>query len=336
LDQGIGFDAAGQKLVCANEVSFSPHLFLFLHTQALFLCCDSFIHLSHPCPVGWRHRPQGPCATLAGGGLLVTVGTTCVAILVANMISIAFQTDLHTLSSKEQEQVHDPVHTNENENLEKFKKEIKKADETRLKAVEMELLELARTNNAVKADQELQETLNTCERLLEQVFVSPHKGAEISDLGGVPSICESWDENEAKGKKLQAFSSITPGTSKLWLCFHARALASLHGASFCITPSCHKAVDSLTPWLPQTVIPAQTNETAAAANITSLLFNRTKKFIFKRTKFNVQLWRSSLVTGNAGTGPLCLPKNHHADGKFRCLLHQPPALSSTKLPCLSC
>jgi hypothetical protein len=47
-----------------------------------------------------------------GGLLLVTVGITCVAILVANMISIAFQTDLHTLSSKEQEQVHDPVHTN--------------------------------------------------------------------------------------------------------------------------------------------------------------------------------------------------------------------------------
>jgi hypothetical protein len=218
--------------------------------------------------------------------LLVLVGIICVTFWVAATISIAFQIDPHTISSKEQEQMHNPIHTsNENENLEKFKKEIKKADETRLKAIEMELLELARTNNTVKTDQELQETVNTDERMLEQVFVSPRKGGEISDMGGVPSICESWDENEAQGKQIAGILfnrsnwMCHPGAvgNKLGLYFHARAFASLHGVSFRITPNCHKAVDSLIAWLPQTVIPAQTNE-IAAANITSvLMFNRTSK-----------------------------------------------------------
>eukprot|EP00527_Entomoneis_sp_CCMP2396_P000217 CAMPEP_0198139288 /NCGR_PEP_ID=MMETSP1443-20131203/2632_1 /TAXON_ID=186043 /ORGANISM="Entomoneis sp., Strain CCMP2396" /LENGTH=173 /DNA_ID=CAMNT_0043801379 /DNA_START=23 /DNA_END=541 /DNA_ORIENTATION=+ len=162
--------------------------------------------------------PTRPRRHFGRRGLLVIVGITCVTILVA----AKFQTDLHSIPSK--------------------------------------------------TDQELQETVNRDE--LEQVFVSPRIGGEISDMGGVPSICKSWDENEAQGKQIAGILfnhsdwMCMAGSvgNKLGLYFHARAFASLHGVSFRITPNCHKAVDSLTAWLPQTIIPAQTNEIAAANN----------------------------------------------------------------------
>jgi hypothetical protein len=67
----------------------------------------------------------GPRRHFGRGGLLVIVGITCVTILVAAMTSIALQkTDLHAISSKEQEQMHNHIHTKEN--LEKFKKEMRK------------------------------------------------------------------------------------------------------------------------------------------------------------------------------------------------------------------
>mmetsp|Transcript_4418 Transcript_4418/g.6770 ORF Transcript_4418/g.6770 Transcript_4418/m.6770 type:complete len:335 (-) Transcript_4418:68-1072(-) len=68
--------------------------------------------------------------------------------------------------------------------------------------------------------------------------------------------------------------------NKLGLYFQARAFASLHGVSFHIAPNCSKALDSLIPWLSQTVIPADINETADA-NVTSALFNSTSDSFLK-------------------------------------------------------
>jgi hypothetical protein len=122
-----------------------------------------------------------------------------------------------------------------------------------------------------------------------RVFISPSTNKKKSnDRGGVPSICKSWDENEAQGKKISGILFAHSNWmcekhsvgNKLGLYFQARAFASLHGVSFHIAPHCSKAVDSLIPWLSQTVIPADINETADA-NVTSALFNSTSESFLK-------------------------------------------------------
>ena len=95
------------------------------------------------------------------------------------------------------------------------------------------------------------------------IFISPNKGGTYNDMGGVPSVCNSWDEEKAKGKQIAGIlfnhSNWMCGSgavgNKLGLYFQARALASHHQVSFQIAPACLKDNDKIISWLPQTVIP---------------------------------------------------------------------------------
>ena len=95
------------------------------------------------------------------------------------------------------------------------------------------------------------------------IFISPNKGGTYNDMGGVPSMCNSWDEEKAKGKQIAGIlfnhSNWMCGSgavgNKLGLYFQARALASHHQVSSQIAPACLKDNDNIISWLPQTVIP---------------------------------------------------------------------------------
>ena len=95
------------------------------------------------------------------------------------------------------------------------------------------------------------------------IFISPNSGGTYNDMGGVSSMCNSWDEEKAKGKQIAGIlfnhSNWMCGSgsvgNKLGLYFQARALASHHQVSFQIAPACLKENDNIISWLPQTVIP---------------------------------------------------------------------------------
>ena len=125
---------------------------------------------------------------------------------------------------------------------------------------EKQLIVKAETDAAANAKEK--EVIHVTEEK-QVIFISPNSGGTYNDMGGVSSMCNSWDEEKAKGKQIAGIlfnhSNWMCGSgsvgNKLGLYFQARALASHHQVSFQIAPACLKENDNIISWLPQTVIP---------------------------------------------------------------------------------